>query len=195
MVIPIPGLYTVEKWQLFCHQSKSHILITIPIQLIDLYRSTLNKTDLFQCRFTNDKFYQNPRSSVKSESWSAQGEYGPSITMFSLCTLYRPLLYHSVYSLHIITMSLYVLSACHYYVILCILCVPLLCSLCAFCPYHKRIHYVHSVCTITCFFVHSVHSSTMFILGILSIYTSGMLLYPIQLVFLFWETMPLFYKQ
>jgi len=176
MVIPIPGLYTVEKRQLFCHQPKSHILITIAVLLIDLYRPTLNKTDLFQCRFTNGKFYQNPRSSVKSESWTAQTEYGLSITVFSLCTLYRPLLCHFVYSLRNITMSLCVSSACHYYVTLCILCVPLLCSLCAFCPYHKCVHYVHSVYTITCSSVHSVHSSPMFILGIPSISMSGTLL-------------------
>jgi len=87
MVIPIPGLYTVEKRQLFCHQSKSHILIIMPIQLRDLYMPTLNKTDLFQCRFTNIKFYQNPRNSVKSETWTAQREYDLSITVFSLCTL------------------------------------------------------------------------------------------------------------
>ena len=194
MVIPIPGLYTVEKRQLFCHQSKSRIPITMSFQLIDLYRPILYKTDLIQCRFTNTKFYQNPRSSVKSESWTAQREYGLSITVFSLCTLYRPLLSHFVYSLHIVTMSLSIFSACHYYVILCSLCVPLLCSLCAFCPYYKCVHYVHSVCTITCSSVHSVHSSTIFILGILSISMSGTLLYPIYLQFPFWEPMPLFHK-
>ena len=179
MVNPISGLYTVEKRQLFCHQSKFHNIITMPIQLIDLYRPTLNKTDLFQCRVTNTKFYQNPKSSVKSETWTAQREYDLSVTVFSLCTLYLPLLCNSVHSLHTITMSLCVYSACHYYVILCILCVPLLFSLCAFCPCHKCVHYVHSVYTTTCSFVHSVYSSTMFILGTLSLSMSGMLLYPI----------------
>ena len=166
MVIPIPGLYTVEKRQLFCHQSKSHILITMPIQLIGLYRPTLNKTDLFQYRFTDTKFYQNPRSSVKSETWTAQTEYDLSITVFSLCTLYIPLLCHFVYSLHTVTMSLCVFSVYHYcvhcvhsvhttnvfimctllFVLLCILSIPVLCSFwthwaypCLACYYIPRI--------------------------------------------------------
>jgi len=121
MVIHIPGLYTVEKRQLFCHQSKSHILTTMLIQLIDLYRTTLNKIDLSQCRFTNTKFYQNQRSSVKSETWTAQREYDLSITVFSLCTLLHTIIRHFVYSLHTFTMSLCVFSACLSYVILCIL--------------------------------------------------------------------------
>jgi hypothetical protein len=126
MVIPIPGLYTVEKRQSFCHQSKSHILITMPIQLIDLHRPTLNKNDLFQCRFTNTKFYQNP-SSVKSETWTAQSMI--SLLPCSVCAL----------------------CTYHYYVILCILCILLLChyvyslhvismSFCLFSVYHYCVH-------------------------------------------------------
>ena len=90
---------------------KAHILITRPVRLIDLYRPTLNKTDLFQCRLTNTKFYQNPRSTVKSEIWTAQRECDLSGTVFSLCTLYIPLLCHFVQSLHTVTMSLCVFSA------------------------------------------------------------------------------------
>jgi hypothetical protein len=138
--------------------TKAHILIIMPVQLIELYRPTLNKSDLFQCRLTNTKFYQNSRSIVKSEIWTAQRECDLSSTVFSRalciyhyyaisCILCIPLLCHYVYPLHTVTMSLCVFSAYRYYIIMCILCKLLKChylyslhnvtmSLCVFSAYH-----------------------------------------------------------